>query len=260
MRKISYLVYLSLFISFSVLAETAEEKGLAIAIEADKRDTGWLDRSAEMEMTLRNAKGDESKRFMRNKVLEVENDGDKSLTIFDQPRDVKGTSFLSFTHSVRPDDQWIHLPALKRVKRISSSNKSGPFMGSEFAYEDISSQEVDKYSYKFLRDEVIDGQDTFVIERKPSYKYSGYTRLVTWTDKETYQPLKIEYYDKKNTLLKTLTFDGYKQFIGQYWRAELMEMKNHQTGKSTTIEWKNYQFKNGLSKQDFNKNALKRLH
>jgi len=58
--------------------------------------------------------------------------------------DVKGTVVLTFSHGLKPDEQWIYLPALKRVKRISSSNKSGPFMGSEFAYEDIGSWEVKK--------------------------------------------------------------------------------------------------------------------
>ena len=117
-----------------VYAETAEEKGLAIAVEADKRDQGWGDQSTVMKMILRKSQGAESIREIRGKTLEVKVDGDKSLTIFDTPRDVKGTAFLSFTHSLKSDEQWLYLPALKRVKRISSSNKSGPFMGSEFDY------------------------------------------------------------------------------------------------------------------------------
>ncbi|MCK5642395.1 MAG: outer membrane lipoprotein-sorting protein, partial [Gammaproteobacteria bacterium] len=136
----------------AVLAETPEEKGLAIAVEADKRDQGWSDQATVMKMILRNSQGAESMREIRGKTLEVKGDGDKSLTIFDTPRDIKGTAFLSFTHALKADEQWLYLPALKRVKRISSSNKSGPFMGSEFAYEDISSQEVEKYKYKFIKD------------------------------------------------------------------------------------------------------------
>ena len=243
----------------AVFAETAEEKGLAIAMEADKRDTGWGDQQASLLMILRNRHGDESVRENRSKSLEVSGDGDKSLIIFDKPLDVKGTAFLSFTHATRPDDQWLYLPALKRVKRISSSNKSGPFMGSEFAYEDISSQEIEKYTYKFLRDEKLGENDTFVIERIPQYKYSGYTRTVAWLDKSMYQPLKIEFYDRKNSLLKTLTYHEYKQYLDKYWRAHRMEMVNHQTGKSTTLKWKVYKFKTGLSESDFNRNSLKRV-
>ena len=132
-------------------------------------------------------------------------------------------------------------------------------MGSEFAYEDISSQEVEKYTYKYLRDEKVDGRDCFVIERKPTYEHSGYTRLISWIDKTMYQPLKVEFYDRKNSLLKTLKVSGYKQYLGKYWRARHMEMVNHQTKKSTTLEWKDYKFKTGLNDRDFDKNALKRL-
>lgn len=163
---ITLLATLCFSISY-VHAETAEEKGLAIAIEADKRDTGFGDSTADMIMELRNKQGDSSTRYIRIKTLEVKDDGDKSLSIFDQPADVKGTAFLTFSHAIEPDEQWLYLPALKRVKRINSKNKSGPFMGSEFAYEDISSQEVEKYTYKYLRDEIINGIDCFVIEQYP---------------------------------------------------------------------------------------------
>lgn len=257
-KLIRMVIGISLILPVIVLAETPEEKGLAIAKEADRRDTGWGDQTANLKMVLRNRHGKESLREIRTKTLEVEGDGDKALSIFDNPRDVKGTAFLSFTHALEPDEQWLYLPALKRVKRISSSNKSGPFMGSEFAFEDLSSQEVEKYSYKFLRDEKIDGRDTFVIERKPAYKHSGYTRLITWLDKEMYQPLKIEFYDRKNKLLKTLTSSDHKQYEGKFWRPTRMHMSNHQTKKSTELTWSNYQFKTGLKSSDFDRNSLKR--
>lgn len=240
------------------MAETPEEKGLAIAIEADKRDTGWQDQTASLEMTLRNRHGQESKRKIRSKTLEVSGDGDKSMSIFDTPRDIKGTAFLSFTHALKADEQWLYLPALKRIKRISSNNKSGPFMGSEFSYEDLSSQEIEKYTYKYLRDETLDGRETFVIERKPAYKHSGYTRLITWLDKEMHQPLKIEFYDRKKSLLKTLLSTGYQQYEGKFWRPDQMNVVNHLTKKSTDLRWTDYRFKTGLKKRDFDRNSLKR--
>jgi aldehyde:ferredoxin oxidoreductase len=100
-----------------------------------------------MVMILRNKRGQESKRELEIRTLEVKDDGDKSLTVFHTPRDVRGTALLTYSHGVDPDDQWLYLPALRRVKRIASNNQSGPFMGSEFAYEDLSSQEIDKYTY-----------------------------------------------------------------------------------------------------------------
>jgi outer membrane lipoprotein-sorting protein len=247
-----------LFNTSLVFSETAEEKGLAIAVEADKRDTGFADQTSNMTMELRNKNGDKSIRHIRLKTLEVIGDGDKSMSIFDKPADVKGTAFLTFSHAITPDEQWLYLPALKRVKRINSKNKSGPFMGSEFAYEDIASQEVDKYTYKYLRDEKYNGIDSFVMERYPAYKHSGYTRQVVWINKAEYRPEKTVFYDRKNSLLKTLVYSGYKQYLGQYWRPEEMLMENHQTEKSTTLSWSNYQFKTGLKDKDFTRNSLKR--
>ncbi|WP_456448800.1 outer membrane lipoprotein-sorting protein [Thiolapillus sp.] len=257
MKKL--LLVLLVFSAFSAMAETPEEKGLAIAREVDARDTGWGDFRASMSMLLKNRHGEESLRQMRVKGLEVENDGDKSLIVFDQPRDVKGTALLTFSHKVKDDDQWLYLPALKRVKRIASRNKSGPFMGSEFAFEDLASQEVEKYTYKFIRDDELDGKPVFVMERYPVSKYSGYTRQLAWIDRERYIPLKIEFYDRKNALLKVLVFRGYQQYLDKYWRADEMFMDNKQTGKSTLLTWKDYQFRTGLKDSDFTRNSLKRI-
>lgn len=242
----------------SVKAETAEEKGLNIAQQVEKHDEGWQDTTTNMKMILKNRQGEESSRLIRLKVLEVKGDGDKSLTIFDSPRDIKGTAFLSFSHALVPDDQWLYLPALKRVKRIASSNKSGPFMGSQFSYEDLASFEVAKFKYKFLRDGKLGNRETFMIENYPQYKYSGYTRQIVWVDKQRYIPLKIEYYDRKNDLLKTLVFNDYKQYLKKYWRANEQMMINHQNGKSTQLIWSDYQFSTGLNNRDFEKNSLKR--
>ena len=232
--------------------------GLAIAVESEKRDTGFGDFTAELTMILKNRHGETSERYIRAKTLEVIGDGDKTLSIFDKPRDVKGTAFLSFSHKEGPDDQWLYLPALKRVKKISSNNKSGPFMGSEFAFEDLSSQEVEKYTYKYLGDDVLDGMNCFMLERDPVDPKSGYTVQIVWIDKEEYRPLKVDYYDRKSSLLKTLTLSDYKQYLDKYWRASEMNMINHQTGKSTRLEWKDYKFATGLTERDFDKNSLKR--
>lgn len=237
-------------------AQTPEQKGLAIAEEAERRDLGFQDSSSSLEMILRNKQGDESIRKMRNRVLEKTEDGDKSIFVFDNPVDVKGTALLTFSHKVKSDDQWLYLPALKRVKRIASSNKSGPFMGSEFAYEDMSAQEVEKYTYRYLRDEQLDEHLTFVVERFPVDKKSGYTRQVTWIDQDEYRARKIDYYDRKNSLLKTLSFAEYHQYLDKHWRPHVMEMVNHQTGKSTVLNWNDFQFKNGYKDRDFNRNSL----
>ncbi|MDX8409662.1 MAG: outer membrane lipoprotein-sorting protein [Mariprofundales bacterium] len=238
-------------------AVDAEARGLEIATEADHRDVGFGDYRTELKMTLRNKHNQQTSRTMRNTTREQPDDGDKTLIVFDNPRDVKGTAFLSHTHKMDNDDQWLFLPALKRVKRISSSNKSGPFMGSEFAYEDISSQEIEKYTYKYLGDQIIDGHDCFTVERFPTNAKSGYHRQVVWFGKAEFRIWKIDFYDRKNTPLKTLTYHGYQQYLGKYWRADQMDMINHQTGKSTSLVFSNYTFSIGTTEMDFTPNRLK---
>lgn len=249
---------LSLTVANTALAQTPEEKGYAIAKERKQRDIGWGDSQQSSKMILRNAQGEESVREIRIKSLEIADDGDKGLTIFDKPADVKGTAFLSFSHVSKPDDQWLFLPALKRVKRISSRNKSGPFMGSEFSYEDLSSFELDKYTFTYLRDDVIDGQPVFVIESTPVDKYSGYTKQISWIDQKDYKAMKIEFYDRKKSHLKTLVFADYRLYLDKYWRAHSMTMTNHQNKKSTVFIVDKQEFNVGLSAKDFNKNSLKR--
>lgn len=260
MYKLKFpLLLLGLALPAAALAQSAEEKGLEIATAARAYDQGFTDFTANMVMTLKNKSGRTSKRQIRIRTLEVEADGDKSLSIFDQPADVKGTKMLTYSHGLEPDDQWLYLPALKKVKRISSRNKSGPFMGSTFAFEDLGSQEVEKYTYKYLRDEPCGELSCYVIERYPAYKFSGYTRQIAWIDTMGYRLVKAEFYDRKKSLLKTLTAGDFQQYLGHYWRPGTMDMVNHQTGKSTLLEWQEYEFKTGLTERDFRSQTLKRV-
>lgn len=261
-REGSFLV-LVLLLSWgaTAVAETAQEKGLQIAEEADRRDQGFGDWRAELKMILGNRHGETSERELRMQGLENPDpkDGDKSMIVFDKPRDVKGTALLTYTHILESDDQWLYLPALKRVKRISSNNKSGPFMGSEFAYEDFTSQEVAKYKYKWLRDEPCGELTCFVVERIPQYENSGYTREVTWVDQNEYRVQRVDFYDRKNALLKTLHLKDYRRYLDKYWRALNLFMENHQTGKTTRLTWSDYEFRVGLGEEDFTKARLKRM-
>ena len=136
----------------AVLAESLDEKGFNLAARSDRSDRGFGDSETEMTMILRNAAGKSASRTLRFTTLEVpdESIGDKSLILFSTPRDIEGTALLSHAKMLESDDQWLYLPALKRVKRISSRNKSGPFVGSEFAFEDFTASELNKFKYNYL--------------------------------------------------------------------------------------------------------------
>ena len=210
-------------------------------------------------MVLRNQHGQESRRYIRMKTMETQTDGDKTISVFDRPRDVKGTALLTYTHKTKVDDQWMYLPALKRVKRISSTNKSGPFMGSEFAYEDISSTEFEKYTYRYLEDTEVNGRPAYILERDPVDVNSGYSKQHVVVDQADYRVYKIDYYDRKGALLKTQLVPSHQLFLERFWRPLEVKMINHVTGKSTDLIWKNYTFRSGLTDKSFTRAALKRV-
>lgn len=249
---------IGIFITLTLTAFVPAKTGQEIAVAAELADNGWGSSSNTLTMTLTNRNGQKTTRQMHGYFMEVEGDGDKSMTIFDTPADVKGTASMTYTHKTGDDDQWLYLPAISRVKRISSSNKSGPFMGSEFAFEDLSSQEVEKYTYKFIAEETINGEVCYKVERYPVSTTSGYKRNIVWFNKTNYRPEKIEFYDRKNSLLKTLTYANYKAYQTKYWRASTMKMVNHQNGKETVLKFTGIKFGTNLTDEDFSQNALKR--
>ena len=239
--------------------EAPEDKGLRIAQEASARNDGFEDFTAGLTMVLRDKHGRESVRQMRFKVLEVPGDGDKSLFVFDQPRDVQGTALLTHAHVNTQDDQWLYLPALKRVKRINASKRSGSFMGSEFSYEDMSSPEVEEHTYRYLHDEPCGELTCTVIEQVPLDEVSGYSRKVVWQDTGELRTWKMELYDRKGSHLKTLTFASYRQYLDRYWRAGEQTMENHLTGASTVLHWSDFRFRTNLDDGEFTQTALRRV-
>ncbi|NOQ29671.1 MAG: outer membrane lipoprotein-sorting protein [Helicobacteraceae bacterium] len=229
-----------------------------LAQKVDAQMSGFEDAIGVMQMTLVNASGATRVRDMKIKTLELSG-GDKSLMEFDSPADVKGTKFLNYEHADRDDDQWLYLPALKRVKRISSKNKSGSFMGSQFSYEDLGAFNIDKYTYKDepAKEVTYEGKKYLENIATPKSKYSGYTSQVTLIDPSSFLAYKVDYYDRKHSLLKSATYSEYKK-IGGIWRIGKIVMLNHQNNKKTILVWKNETIKNSLKAKDFHKRVLKK--
>jgi outer membrane lipoprotein-sorting protein len=257
MKKLLLLMSLSL----ALFALSNEE----IAKKSDDQMSGFGSSFSTMQMTLRNASGQQTLRKMESKVLEAKNDekdnkeGDKSLMTFLTPADVAGTKLLNHEHLEEDDDQWMYLPALKRVKRIASRNKSGSFMGSEFSYEDISAQNYRKFTYDTTAAKIVSlGKvECYQSVRRPKDKNSGYSKQMTWIDSTNFLVQKIDYYDKKGALLKTAHFRDYQQ-MGSVWRIGTIEMHNHQNLKTTLLEWKEDSIHQKLRDKDFHRRVLKK--
>jgi hypothetical protein len=266
---VAALVITGLALPIAALADSAEPaisqagkgRGFEIAARSDRSDRGFGDSRVDLQMILRNAAGQVSSRALQIATFELpdESVGDKSLVLFETPRDIEGTALLSHAQILEPDNQWLYLPALKRVKRISSANKSGPFVGSEFAFEDFTSLELNKFSYTYIGEETLGDLTVDVVERTPLYENSGYTRQVAKIDQQVFQIREVVFYDRRNDLLKTLTLEDYREYGDGLWRAQTLRMVNHQTGKSTDLVYGDYVFDTGLGEDDFVKGRLARL-
>jgi hypothetical protein len=249
------LVVALLVTPVGVSAQSPEERGLEIAQHVDKAGSGFATESAHLEMVLINAHGETVRRKMSALTQEGTDDGDKSVLVFHSPAEVNGTKMLTWSHRENTDDQWLYLPAMKRVKRISGRNQAGSFMGSEFAYEDLASQEVAKYTYKFVADGTDNGRPGWQVERYPINKDSGYSRQVVWYDREYASPVKIDCYDRKGELLKTSVFKDYTKY-GKVWRPGSVHVVNHQTRKQSTLVWSERKLGAPLGKDVFQSESL----
>jgi hypothetical protein len=260
---ITFIFAVTLLIMQSTTSASASnEKGIAIATEVDNRDKGWGDVTVEGEMALKNKAGKESVRGFRSTILEASSadEGDQSIITFSKPRDVRGTALL--THSkIEPenDSQWIFLPAVKRVKRISSSNRTGKFVSSEFSYEDLGSEEVADNDHTWIEDRacVHNARVTCaVVGSRPKNKRSGYSKRISFIDLDEYRVHQIDFFNRRGDLEKILKFHEFRQYDDRFWRAHVMIMNNLQTGKSTRLSWGEYKFRNGLTQRDFTPQGL----
>jgi hypothetical protein len=258
MLKARYLplTAISLIVANFAVANTpavdVDERGREIAHSVDRNDAGFEDYVVVGKMTVNRPGGVSATRVFEMNTLELRDDGDKRLVVFSQPRDLAGFVSLTYTHPNAPDDQWIYLPATNRSKRLASRDKTGPFAGSEFSYEDIATWELSNYDYKFIQDEPCGEPATtcHTIANIPKYEHSGYQKLVETIDPRIWQPVRIVYFDRQGRELKKLEFFDYTEYESKHWRPGRILMTNLRDGSHSEIVWEDYRFKTALSESD----------
>jgi len=261
-RKLFIFVVLVFMTSFTVASDGG--KGLKIMQKIESKNKGFIGEQSDMVMTLIDARGRRILRQMVGMVMEVDTDGDKSKITFLSPKDVKGTKMLTHSHKSKDDDQWLYLPKARRLRRITSKSKSSSFMASEFSFEDLGSQETGKYNFRWLKDtEMKLGKKAVkvhVIERISKNK-GGYSKVILYMSPAISNPLKTEYYNRRNEKFKVATFSNYKKFkVGKksVYRAAKIHMKNLKTKKESIFEWNNRKIGVSFSERKFSKNSLKK--
>lgn len=232
---------------------------LDIVKRAEKNATGFSDMTDRVIMSLTDEDGNVSEREMVVKTIVLGGGESRTLTLFTKPSREKGIALLTHAHISDNDEQWLYLPASKRVKKIASSNLGSSFRGSEFTYEDISNQRRDNYRFDLVTTEPCGANQCFVIDRVPNFDESSYSKTRLYIDKEQYLLQKGEFYDKENQLLKAMTVSDYTKHINGVWKPGSILMKNIQNTKSTELRSLDLQFDNGLKEKDFTKLSLRKI-
>jgi len=155
---------------------------------------------AKIEMRLINAKGRERRRKLTMLRKNTGRDEQKYFIYFYSPGDVRGMTFMVWKYPGRDDERWLFVPALNLVRRIAAKDSHSSFVGSDFTYEDVSGRDIDLDTYTLLKEATIEGHNCYVVESRPKNGTAGYTRKVSWIDKETFLPIKEEYYDLQGRL------------------------------------------------------------
>lgn len=233
-------------------AQTAKE----ISYNVYNRETPKNGES-DMSMTLINKKGSKRVRNLHQYFIDL-GKVEKKIMFFTTPADVKNTSFMNWSYddAAKDDDQWLYLPALKKVKRISNSSKDNDFMGSDFTYEDMEKRSPERDNQKLVRSEKYKGEDVWVLEVTPKEE-EQYSKRIVWISKAKNLPVKVDFYDEDGELLKTLTIATTKQIKG-YWVVTKQVMKNVQKNHQTVILLTNIKVEHGITDSKFTQREMMR--
>lgn len=235
---------LSLFSLFALVWNIPAQTGPVIMEKNDQQQKTESE-TVELTMTLVNKRGKERIRKIKRFSITDENDNRSSLIRFFYPADVEGTGYLEIEHTDRDDDNWLYLPALNRSRRISSSDESDNFMSSEFTYEDMGTEDLQAFDYTLLGTKYVGDVECYIIKAIPSNEKkkeeSGYSKRELFIAKDNYVTKAINFYDKKDNLLKEYLAEDIRKIEGaSKWRAHKMTMDNKQTGYKTILTFKNF--------------------
>lgn len=256
-QKIILVLALALFagsVSLSAQDNQAEEimknAHLALFYSGD-------DGVAEVTMKIVNSKGKERLREFTMLRMDQEEGGKQMYyTYFKKPHDVSRLTFMVHKIPFSSDNRWLYVPAVDLVKRISADDKNSSFVGSDFTYEDVSGRHWSEDNHKLVGEETLNDRNVYVIESIPKESYKGFSRKVSFIDKENSLPLKEEYYNKKDKLMRVFTAEKVDVIDGIV-TAVLRKMVNVKKDQYTTVEFSSIDYNVGMKEEMFTERFLK---
>ncbi len=255
-RNLVILIIAVAFLSGGLLAQK-KLTGLEIMKKVYNRPSP-KEMEAKLTMTLISSSGSKRVRTIKQYIKDF-GKVEKKIMFFLAPADVRNTSFMNWSYDDpnKDDDQWIYLPALKKVKRISSDSKGDYFMGSDFTYDDLGDRNPEEDTHKILRTEKINGLDCYVIESIPKDEDYMYSKTITWVVKDRWYGVRKEFYDEDGEYLKTLTLKKAENIKG-YWIIVTVEMDNKQKNHKTIMHLSDIKIDTGIPSRMFTERMMKR--
>lgn len=238
--------------------------GLEVVARVNDRHEGvTLRRDTRMELI--DSKGRSRSRVARM-FRKYDGDDKKTTVFFTEPATIAGTSFLTFDYADadRDDDQWLYLPAHRKVRRISPTDRGSSFFGTDLSYEDVKKETklaAEDYQWKVLGTETVDGHECYVLEGIPVdeeiARDLGYSRVLSRIDRERWITRLADYWDLKDQHLKTARNVEIEELDG-IWTIRRTEVENHRSGHRTVLEFSNIAYDEGVSDELFEPGNLTR--
>lgn len=238
--------------------------GAEVIEKVNARDDGQvLTRNMAIKMSDKSGKVREQMTYTYRKYYGEEK---RSVIFYTKPANVKDTGFLTFDYDdpTEDDDQWLYLPALRRVRRISSSNRGDYFLGTDYTYEDMkldTRMSATDYNWTTIGEETIGGVKCIVVEGEPvdeeTAEELGYSKYVAFVDPANWMQLKIDMWDINGNPLKTVYARDVRQVQG-IWTVHISYAENHKTGHSTLFTFTNIDYETPVADDMFSERALKR--
>ncbi len=263
----TYLLLITFFgaLSSSLIAQAADAPtGLEVMQAVDHREDGD-DLKQNMTQILLDRNGNQRVRHMIAFRKDYGEDS-KRIIFFTEPANIRDTALLTFDYDDpnKDDDQWLYLPALKKVRRISSSDRGDYFMGTDFTFEDMKqTPELEDYHWKLLGDAVVDGHQCWKVEGTPAsediMRELGYSKMIQYVRKDNDFTIQVDYWDQAGRELKHLHIVDMQQIQG-IWSASKIEMNNIQSQHKTILELSNQVYNTALKDRLFTQRTLKRGH
>jgi hypothetical protein len=246
---------LSMVIALAAAAPLlADPAGREIMEEQKARHETRTEASDEI-MLLVDKDGNKEQRLLKNFAMKVKEDETRFLVVFHHPASVRGTALLTWDYEKRDNDQWLYLPAQKKMRRVAGNSRQGYFMGTDFTFEDLDPEDIDNFEYRVLREEAVEGQECWVIEALPSSdeaaRSSGYNRRLLWVRKDIYFTVRIDFYNKRNVLIKTQTNHDLINIEGELWRCQKILMNNLEKEHKTLLGVKSRRINESINSEIF---------